>query len=215
MGLLVLVVVLTMLQVGLAARIPRGFLDTNINSSTTEDRETIRELFALVKDTQKFLLETNKTKMAFGQQLTDLEREQAGLSAPHTTLSSAFYVTLGQDVRYPGVRRPILFDRTRLDVMGNYNTHYGKFTAYVPGVYSFSWTVATYYGHYIVAALMHGDIVAGLTMAGDTVDTSMATGTAVLRLSETNMVMVVVTESSAGAAIVASMSSFSGSFISA
>ncbi|OWF56279.1 complement C1q tumor necrosis factor-related protein 2-like [Mizuhopecten yessoensis] len=206
--LIPLFVVLTISQVSLTNEIPRRCN----NSSTTEDREAIRELFALVKDAQRSLLETDKMLMMCRQQLTNLEREQAKLSPP-ILIPAAFYVSLSQNVFNPEAKRPVLFDRETLDLTANYNPNDGKFTAKVPGVYSFSWTVATNYGQYLFATLMHNDFVTGRTIAGDAVDSSMATGTAILHMNEGDTVMVVVDQSSKGAEVMASMSALSGFFV--
>ncbi|OWF42439.1 hypothetical protein KP79_PYT23282 [Mizuhopecten yessoensis] len=72
-----------------------------------------------------------------------------------STVATAFYVSLRQDIHPPEVNRPILFNQLILNTARNYDTNDGVFTANVPGLYSFSWSLATYYGHYIFAALMH------------------------------------------------------------
>ncbi|XP_021370016.1 adiponectin-like [Mizuhopecten yessoensis] len=215
MGLLVLFVVLTISQMSLAARIPRRFPDTNILSSPLEDRGAVHKLLNHVKDMQKSMFETNKTMIMFRQKLSDLQIQHAQLLKSRSTVATAFYVSLRQDIHPPEVNRPILFNQLILNTARNYDTNDGVFTANVPGLYSFSWSLATYYGHYIFAALMHGNIESGRTFTGDAKDISMATGTAILNLVVGDTVRVVVGQSSNGAVIMASMSSFSGFFISA
>lgn len=75
----------------------------------------------------------------------------------------AFYAYMSSHLASPGHGQQLVFQTAVTNVGNHYNRHSGIFTAPVPGVYVFSWTLAVSEGHYIYTQIFVNSNAVGAT----------------------------------------------------
>ncbi|XP_069121479.1 complement C1q tumor necrosis factor-related protein 2-like [Argopecten irradians] len=183
---------------------------------TSDCCSMIQDIYDLAEDVSKSLTETNQNLTTVQKDVNStravLGKVSAEIAAENITITS-FYVVPNTTIK-PLPYQPVRFDKVLVNVGGNFKGAKCKFYADRSGVYTFTWSIETTYGNYIFSELIYDDFVAGAILTGDQVNYSVATGTVVITMEKGESVWIRVSESSSGATIQPTMTSFSGFLIS-
>ncbi|XP_052806729.1 cerebellin-3-like [Mya arenaria] len=127
-----------------------GKLLTQLNEENQELRERVTKLEERHSIYSKLPPDLNNTG---GNQR--LKRQEL----PYGTV--AFYAALSRTVANLGVNQNIVFDHVILNEGNGYSGHAGDFRAPVSGIYAFSVSLQSYYGHSTHYTIMQGTTLVG------------------------------------------------------